>query len=252
MVIIRIGENVLEGGRAIPPQLCNRLGILALINMQFGEYKGTVNDYETFMVFLNTLAVIISEMFGNNCEVVISDLDNPENSVLSIYNGHVTDRKVGDPLNTRSGELIERSKGGYNINYKKANKKIRKEIKSSTIVTRAFGRNISFCINYDCDDLTAIQKTLKKFLSMGDEVYDEYDAFDNGELVEHKFMIELEKMDKPIVNMNKKDRISLIKNLKDSGVFKIQKSVPYIAEQLGLSRYTIYNYLNEIENSDSE
>lgn len=220
--------------------------------MGIGEYKGVVNDFESFLAFLDTLAVIISEMFGDHCEVVISDLDNTDNSVLSIYNGQVTGRSVGDPLNTRAGELIERSKGGYNINYKKANKKIKKEIKSSTIVTKAFGRNISLCINYDCDDISAIQKTLKKFLSMGDEVYDEFDAFDNGELAEHKFIVELEKINKPIVDMNKKDRLELIKNLKEAGVFKIQKSVPYIAEQMGLSRYTIYNYLNEIEENEKK
>ena len=82
---------------------------------------------------------------------------------------------------------------------------------------------------------------------MGDEAYDEFDVFDSGELVEQKFHIELEKMNKKIVGMNKNDRINLIRNLKHAGVFKIQKSVPYVAEQLGVSRYTIYNYLNEIE-----
>lgn len=220
--------------------------------MTVEKYKGIVNDYESFLVFLDTMAVIISEMFGKNCEVVISDLDNPDKSVLAIYNGEVTGRKVGDPLNTRSEELIERSKGGYNINYKKANKRIKKEIKSSTIVTKAFGRNISFCINYDCDELTAVHNTLKKFLSMGEHVYDEFDIYDNGQIVEQKFLIEVEKMNKSIVSMNKTDRLNLIRNLKNVGVFKIQKSVPYIAEQLGVSRYTIYNYLNEIQNEEEK
>ena len=98
-------------------------------------YKGEVKDFDSFMNYLDTMAFIISEMFGKNCEVVISDLDNPKHSVLSIYNGSVTDRDVGDPLNTRSEELIERSKGGFNINYRKANRKLKKEIKSSTMVT---------------------------------------------------------------------------------------------------------------------
>ncbi|MBC2576127.1 helix-turn-helix transcriptional regulator [Peptostreptococcus canis] len=217
--------------------------------MEIGKYDGIVNNYDSFLVFLDTLAVIISEMFGSKCEVVISDLDNPDHSIISIYNGEVTGRKVGDPLTTRSEELIERSKGGYNINYKKANKRIKKEIKSSTIVINAYGKNISFCINYDCDDLTAVHVALKKFLSMGEQAYDEFDVFDNGQLVEQKFEIELEKINKSVVSMNKQDRLLLIKNLKKSGVFKIQKSVPYIAERLGVSRYTIYNYLNEIQKS---
>ena len=206
--------------------------------MTISDYSGEVANFDTFLSYLDAMAMIISEMFGSNCEVVISDLDDPENSILSIYNGQVTGRKPGDPLTTRPEELIERSRGGYNVNYKKANKRIKKEIKSSTIVTSAFGRNVSFCINYDCDDLTVLHSQLKKFLSMGDEAYDEFDVFDSAELV---------KMNKKIVGMNKNDRINLIRNLKHAGVFKIQKSVPYVAEQLGVSRYTIYNYLNEIE-----
>ena len=216
--------------------------------MTISDYSGEVANFDTFLSYLDAMAMIISEMFGSNCEVVISDLDDPENSILSIYNGQVTGRKPGDPLTTRPEELIERSRGGYNVNYKKANKRIKKEIKSSTIVTSAFGRNVSFCINYDCDDLTVLHSQLKRFLSMGDEAYDEFDVFDSGELVEQKFHIELEKMNKMIVGMNKNDRINLIRNLKHADVFKIQKSVPYVAEQLGVSRYTIYNYLNEIEN----
>ncbi|WP_101773360.1 helix-turn-helix transcriptional regulator [Peptostreptococcus faecalis] len=218
--------------------------------MNIDKYEGVVEDFGSFMSFIDTLAMIISEMFGNNCEVVISDLDNPEKSILAIYNGHVTGREVGDALTTRSEELIERSKGGHTINYKKASKKVKKEIKSSTIVTKAFGKNLSFCINYDCDDLVGLDMKIKSFLSMGSEVYDEFDTYDSGELVQRKFLAEVEKMKKPIVGMNKQDRILLIKNLKNAGVFNIQKSVPYIAEQIGVSRYTIYNYLNEIEKNE--
>ena len=50
--------------------------------------------------------------------------------------------------------------------------------------------------------------------------------------------------------MNKNDRITLIRNLTHAGVFKRQKSGPYVAEQLGVSRYTIYNYLNEIQDEE--
>lgn len=218
--------------------------------MDIGNYEGKVSNFSSFMSYLDAMAMVISEMFGQNCEVVISDLDNPKKAILAIYNGNVTGREVGDPLTTRSEELIERSKGGFNINYKKANKRVKKEIKSSTIITNAFGRNISFCINYDCDELTSLQMQLKKFLSMGEEAYDEFDAKDSGELVHQKFLNEIEKINKPIINLNKLERVNLIRNLKNAGVFKIQRSVPYIAEQLGVSRYTIYNYLNELQDEE--
>ena len=74
--------------------------------MTISDYSGKVVDFDTFLSYLDAMAMIISEMFGSNCEVVISDLDDPENSILSIYNGQVTGRKPGDPLTTRSEELI--------------------------------------------------------------------------------------------------------------------------------------------------
>lgn len=214
------------------------------------EYDGSVDDLDSMLSFLDTMAKIISEMFGENCEVIISDLDNPKSSVMSIYNGHVTGRSVGDPLSVRAEELIERSIDGYNINYRKANKKTKKEIKSSTIVSKIFGKNISFCINYDCDEFTNLHNKLGKFLSMQEEVYDEIEYYDNKELVEQIFSTELEKTGKTIVSMKKNDRIELIKNLKAAGVFNLQKSVPYIAERLGVSRFTIYNYLNSVEEDE--
>lgn len=196
-----------------------------------------VENLDSFLKYLDTMAMVISEMFGKNCEVVVSDLDNPDNTILSIYNGEVTGRKVGDPLSALANELIEKSESGYNINYRKANRRIKKEIKSSTIVTKAFGKNISFCINYDCDSLTQIQNSLKQFLSMGEEVYNEIDTLSNLELIENKFYQEVEKIGKPIVNMNKNDRIEMIRSLKNAGMFNIQKSVPFIAEKMGVSRY---------------
>lgn len=211
-----------------------------------------VKDLDSFLKYLDTMSMVISEMFGKNCEVVVSDLDNPDNTILSIYNGEVTGRKVGDPLTALANELIEKSESGYNINYRKANRRIKKEIKSSTIVTKAFGKNISFCINYDCDSLTQMQNSLKQFLSMGEEVYNEIDTLSNLELIENKFYQEVEKLGKPIVNMNKNDRIEMIRKLKNAGMFNIQKSVPFVAEKMGVSRYTIYNYLNKISEDESE
>lgn len=210
-----------------------------------------MEDFESFISFLDFLAYVISEMFGSSCEVVVSDLDNPKNSVLSIYNGEVSGRKVGDALTTRAEELIERSKGGHNINYKKANKKEKKEIKSSTIVAKVFGRNISFCINYDCDDLTAVHIALKKFLSMNESVYQESEDIENSSLVEEQIDFAIEDMEISVVDMKRSDRVKLIRSLKKKGIFNIQKSVPIVAGRLGVSRYTIYNYLNEIE-KDSE
>ena len=204
-----------------------------------------IHDEEGFMNFLNTMAYTISEMFGKKCEVVVSDLDNPNESVLFIYNGHVTGRDVGDSLTTTKDELVNKSPNGLSLNYKKAYKKNKKEIKSSTIVMNAYGRRLSFCINYDCDELYFISNSLKNFLSMGEEIYKQID--EDESLLEPKFSELLGELEKPFSKMNKRERVDFIRILKEKGVFTVQKSIPYVSKKLGISRYTIYNYLNEIE-----
>lgn len=49
--------------------------------MTISDYSGEVANFDTFLSYLDAMAMIISEMFGSNCEVVISDLDDPENSI---------------------------------------------------------------------------------------------------------------------------------------------------------------------------
>ena len=51
----------------------------------------------------------------------------------------------------------------------------------------------------------------------------------------------------PWLQMRKGDRLALVALLKEKGVFFTCSSVPYVAERMGVSKYTIYNYLNELE-----
>ena len=45
--------------------------------------------------------------------------------------------------------------------------------------------------------------------------------------------------------MSKDDKIDLIARLDEKGAFQVKRAVPLFAEELGLSRSTIYNYLAE-------
>ena len=56
----------------------------------------------------------------------------------------------------------------------------------------------------------------------------------------------LKKFDKPISIMKKQDKLKLVKLLDEAGIFGIKNSHNYVASVLNTSRYTIYNYLNEI------
>ena len=51
--------------------------------------------------------------------------------------------------------------------------------------------------------------------------------------------------------MKKENRMEVIRLLKAQNAFSFQKSVPYVAERLKLSRYTIYSYINELNGEES-
>ena len=57
---------------------------------------------------------------------------------------------------------------------------------------------------------------------------------------------------KPADGLNKKDRVRLISMLEQHNAFSYRKSVPFVAQQLGVSRYTIYKYLGEITGSSTQ
>jgi predicted transcriptional regulator YheO len=47
--------------------------------------------------------------------------------------------------------------------------------------------------------------------------------------------------------MKKPHKLGVVAELLDHGVFQIRDAVEFVAEKLDVSRFTIYNYLNEIE-----
>ena len=51
----------------------------------------------------------------------------------------------------------------------------------------------------------------------------------------------------PVAQMTKRDKMEGIKLLKDRGALKIQRAVDVIAKYYCVSKFTIYNYINELD-----
>jgi predicted transcriptional regulator YheO len=47
--------------------------------------------------------------------------------------------------------------------------------------------------------------------------------------------------------MSTDEKVKLVKELKSSGVFQIKGGVDQVAHLLGITRYTVYNYLKKIQ-----
>ncbi|MGZ4786510.1 MAG: helix-turn-helix domain-containing protein [Acidimicrobiales bacterium] len=53
----------------------------------------------------------------------------------------------------------------------------------------------------------------------------------------------------PLAELSREDKQRAVKLLNDRGAFQLRKSVEQVAEVLGVSRFTVYNYLNRPEST---
>lgn len=198
------------------------------------------------------IATGIVQTFGKYCEVAVHDLRNPENSLIFVA-GNITRRQKGAPITNIVLESIR--KHGDNcpdlIGYKNITKE-GKVLKSSTIFSRDDRGKIigCLCINYDITELMVHKAHMEEFTSMGEmfqtcSVGEEMFAADITEVLEGMIEQVIQNTSIPVPMMQKEDKIHVVRELDLKGVFMIKGAVDKVAAVLGVSRYTVYNYLEE-------
>lgn len=201
--------------------------------------------------FCLQLARGIAQQFGSNCEVVVHDLDSNdvEHSIVAIENGHVSGRRVGDGpshivLEALRGDCarledrlayLTRSDDG-------------KILKSSTIYIRDDdGRAIGvFAINYDITLMLAMENMLRQFTATEKESREPEAISRNvSDLLDELIEQSVKLVGKPVALMHKEDKVKAIQFLNETGAFLITKSGDKVCKYFGISKYTLYSYIDE-------
>ena len=195
------------------------------------------------------LAKGITGHFGESCEVVIHDFtQDMDHTIVYIENGHVTGRKVGDgsskivleSLNKPPDELKDR------INYRTQTED-GKILKSTTLYIRNEQGDVVglFSINLDITSFMKADRTLKELIGIEDDT-EEVDCIHNGVMSTLNDLIGLsvKLVNKPVGEMTRDDKIKAIKFLQDSGAFLIKKSGDKVSKFFGVSKFTLYNYID--------
>lgn len=202
---------------------------------------------------IKSIARCIATQFGKNTEVAVHDFRGDLSStIIAIENGHVTGREIGGcPTNLWLEDLKnnvdQKERFGY-VTYT-ADGKI---LQSSTVNFKDDNGKLvgSICINQDMTDLIQLEKILKKLpLTNLSEISDdkkEKHSLNVQELLEELITEGLTLIDTPINKMNKESKMKFIEFLDSKGFFLIQKSGKKICDILGISNFTLYNYLDKI------
>lgn len=221
-----------------------------------------MKNIDTMLPVLNAIISGMAEHFGSDYEFVIHDYSKGvESSVISIENGHVTNRQIGDGatalgLRLLQGKSIKGEKTEGVFNYLSQTKDGR-ILKSSTIYLKDDDGNIlgSLCINNDITQLRQAKIALEKmiFLDHEEHISDFNEMIFVGKVDDMLLSLineSIESVGCPVAAMTREQKIEGIKYLEEKGTFKIQKSAELVAKYYDISKFTVYNYLNELKKND--
>lgn len=198
-------------------------------------------------------------MFGKKCEVVLHDFTIPQHSIVEIENGHVTGRKIGDPITDFALSIWR--KNGYGkkkddkiVNYRTKTKD-GKILRSSSVFIRDDQKKIigCLCINYDLTEYLMFNKIIGEFCNTIDldneKSKEEAETFTNDvdDVLENIIRKAIDEVGKPVSMMQKEDKLMVAKIVDEKGGFLIKGAINQLASEISVSRYTIYNYLDELK-----
>jgi len=202
---------------------------------------------------LKQIAGALAAQFGSNCEVVIHDLtaESADHPIVHIENGHISGRKVGDGP---SRVVLEHMMSGDDTVADQLAYLTRtqdgKILKSSTMYMRDERGHVDaiFSINYDISALMLVGRAVEELV--GVPVGEQADREKLTTIVNVNDMLDelidksVELVGRPVAMMNKEDKIRAIQFLSRHGAFLITKSGDKVAKYFGISKYTLYSYID--------
>lgn len=199
--------------------------------------------------FLDRMARGIAVMFGEQCETIVHEMDGQKVKNLAIYNGHVSGRTTGSTLSIYGRDtMMDEEDPKVNLDLDYVNQMVitssGRTMKSSTFHFRGEDYHFALGINYDISVMSQMSRIMDGLLRTDATL--QTSLFGTGNSMEEVFASCSEMVKRPFSQMQKADRLTLVSILKEKGFFQMQRSVPYAAERLGVTKYTIYNYLNEL------
>ena len=201
---------------------------------------------------LKQIARGLAAQFGPNCEIVVHDLaaSNVEHSIVHIENGHVTGRKVGDGP---SKIVMEQMMSGNDDPQDQLAYLTRtpdgKILKSSTIYIHDSNGKVTgiLSINFDISALLMVENAISGITATHTPDRDEQQritVINVNDMLEDLIEQSVALVGKPVALMNKEDKVKAIQFLSSHGAFLITKSGDKVAKYFGISKYTLYSYID--------
>ena len=207
---------------------------------------------EDMLAFLKNEARGIAKMFGPNCETLVHDMTRPGHPILAIYHGTVTGREVGSTADI-FGDIGDYDETVYQnkdyINQLVISRDGR-TLKNSTFNIVGDDFHFAFGINMDITNMVRAQQLFSEMTATSGDLQQTL-MQDARSHLEELLRECISAVGKDPEHMKKTDRMRIIRMLYKRRAFTYQKSVAIVSEQLGVSRYTVYKYMHELEEAEA-
>ncbi len=188
----------------------------------------------------------ICKLFGDYCEVLIYEKSVTGFSIKNIFNGHISKYEIGDEMSMTDKALVkkieETDKNYYGPFYRETRNG--KELKSIASIIKDKNSKVCGAAIVSIDLNAPISAFVESF-KRRDNREEDSEAIQNIDGIIHKAYREV------FINYSLQEGVSpternklIVYELYDRGIFNIKGAVEKISEKMGISKYTIYNYLN--------
>jgi len=212
--------------------------------------QSTTADTDAFVRSLNELASDLASVFGQSTEIVVHDFRGGSDGTIVAIFGNLTERSVGGSMSQLGLGLLRDGREAQDCHNYVTKTKRGRTLKCTTLVLRDHQGDVfgAFCINIDVTDVRRAAQILGEMagLENSDSPAVEF-SNDPTDVVRSIIAQEVAALGVPVSHLTREGREGLVQTLDARGVFVMQKGVPIAAEELGVSRTTIYNYINLVQ-----
>ncbi len=217
------------------------------------------SEHEVILDVLAQQVVPLARSLPGPAEVVLHDLSRLPHSIVAIE-GSVTGRHAGDPATDMLLEQVASGTLDTRVGYRTTSPEGRELLSTTVVVRDGAGDPVAaLCLNRDITDwqaLTRVADTVREVMEPGAEPSapqpQESFVHDVDELASVLLHQAVAEQRVPVELMRKEHKVEAVRTLRRRGFFLLRDAVETAAQALGVTRFTIYNYLNEIDDAPGQ
>jgi predicted transcriptional regulator YheO len=216
------------------------------------------------MMHYELVTQFLGKVLSDNYEIALLDLREGKQCITAIANGQNSGRSVGAPITDLAIKIIQQGiwkKEPYLINYTGLTKDKKPLISSTFFIKDNDDLLGMLCINVDIQVYTDLCSTILKLgkvssnIQIGnlEEIPPEHtETFTNdiSDMINNSMPGYIKENKIPMERLTQEEKISIVKQLSDNGIFLIKGAVSEVAVKLNCSEATIYRYISKIGKID--